>query len=390
MAHFSRRTPRDQHPNRLAAALKRLGVPDYDLTQSNTTRCGLLGPNEILGPLASPVGLRYDPDSRGPLSTRRAIASGYRPWNVTVEPDRVFVTTSTSEAYGFLFKMLADPGDRLLVPRPSYPLFDQLARLDAVKLVPYELVADDDWRIDRSAVDNAPDRCRAVIVVHPNNPTGSFVHPDDASYLAGMCRDRGWALVADEVFLPYPLDPGITAPFSFAGPSPCLTCTLGGLSKSVGLPQIKVAWIVLSGPEDDVAEAAGRLEYIADAYLSVSTPAALAAPKLMAHSVAIREAILARCRANLHTLLSLVSQTPAVTLTAPQGGWSAILRVPTVIGDEDLAIRLLEEHGVAVHPGFLFDLPSDGHLVLSLIPPEEIFAEGVRRVLSLVEDLVDG
>lgn len=365
-----------------------MGTPEYDLTQSNPTRCGLAGPDDLLDPLARPAGLRYDPDPRGPLSTRQAVASGYLQWRVAVTPDRVVLTTSTSEAYGFLFKLLADPGDGILVPRPSYPLFDQLARLDAVELVPYQLVADDDWRIDRSAIDDASGGCRAVIVVHPNNPTGSFVHPDDAAYLTGMCRRRGWAMIADEVFLPYPLDQNTPATTSFAGTSSCLTFTLGGLSKSVGLPQIKLAWIVLSGPEDHVTEAAGRLDYVADAYLSVSEPSALAAPELMARGGAIREAILARCRANLHTLISLVDRAPAVTMTAPRGGWSAILSVPTVIDEEELAIRLLEAHGVAVHPGFLFDLPSDGRLVLSLIPPEEIFAEGVRRLLSFVSEIV--
>jgi len=388
MAQFSRRTPRDQHPNRLAAARQRLGAPDYDLTESNPTQCGLIGPEDILSPLANPAGLGYDPNPRGPLSTRRAIASSYLRWNVAVEPDRVFLTTSTSEAYGFLFKLLADPGNHVLVPSPSYPLFEQLARLEALELVAYELAADDDWRIDRAAISSAPDGCRVAIVVHPNNPTGSFVHPDDAAYLAGICRDRGWALVADEVFFPYPLDPGNAARRTFAGPSPCLTCTLGGLSKSAGLPQIKLAWIVLSGPDDEVADAAARLDYITDAYLSVSTPSALAAPELMVRGGAIHEAILARCRANLDALLSLVSQTPAVTLTAPQGGWSAILRVPVVIDGEELALRLLEEHGVAVHPGFLFDLPSEGHLVLSLLPREEVFAEGVRRLLSFVSEIV--
>ncbi len=389
MARFSRRTPSNQSPNRLAAVRERISAPVYDLTESNPTKCGLVGPDDLLGVLATQDGLRYDPHPRGPLATRRAVAGEYLRWNVAVDPDHVFLTTSTSEAYGFLFKLLADPGDRVLVPSPSYPLFDQLAQLEAVELVPYQLSAEDDRRIDRSAIDNAPDGCRAVIVVHPNNPTGSFVHPEDAAYLAESCRNRDWALVADEVFLPYPLDPGNTATYSFAGPSPCLTFALGGLSKSVGLPQIKLAWIVLSGPGDEVADAAERLDSITDAYLSVSTPVALAAPGLMARGHTIREAVIARCRANLHTLLALVSQTPAVTMETPQGGWTVILRVPAVVDDEELAIRLLEDHGVAVHPGFLFDLPSDGHLVLSLLPKEEVFAEGVRRLLSVVSGLVE-
>jgi alanine-synthesizing transaminase len=228
------------------------------------------------------------------------------------------------------------------------------------------------------------------VVVHPNNPTGSFVQPDDAGRLAELCRDRGWALIADEVFLPYPLgrDPG--AGLSFAGTGSCLTFALGGLSKSVGLPQLKLGWIAVSGPARDVDEAVERLEYIADAYLSVGAPVALAAAELLERGQVVRHAIGERCRTNLARLAELVTASPAVDLVVPAGGWSAVLRVPSLIADEELALRLLERAGVAVHPGYLFDLPGEGYLVVSLLPRPEVLAEGVQRLLTEVDRLAAG
>jgi aspartate/methionine/tyrosine aminotransferase len=227
---------------------------------------------------------------------------------------------------------------------------------------------------------------RAVIVVHPNNPTGSFVHPEDRARLAALCRDRGWALIADEVFLPYPLDedPGNDA--SFAGIRDCLCFTLGGLSKSVGLPQLKLAWIVASGPDGDVEVALEGLEFIADAYLPVSTPVALAAPRLLSEGAAVCEAIRARCRANLEGLRRLAADHPSVDVLPVGGGWSAVLRVPAVIGEEELCLRLLEDRGVAVHPGLFFGFPSEGWLVISLLPPVQVFADGVRLLFEVLAD----
>ena len=257
--------------------------------------------------------------------------------------------------------------------------------------MPYRLDADDGWRPDLDRLAAAPDDCRALVVVHPNNPTGSFVQPDDAGRLAELCRHRGWALIADEVFLPYPLGrrPG-SRPARSRAPPPALTFTLGGLSKSIGLPQLKLGWIAVSGPADDVGEAVERLEYIADAYLSVGAPVALAAAELLERGRSIQHAIAERCRTNLVQLVELVTATPAVTVLPPAGGWSAVLRVPSLIADEDLALRLLERAGVAVHPGYLFDLPGEGYLVVSLLPPPKVFVEGVRRLLAEVDRVVAG
>jgi aspartate/methionine/tyrosine aminotransferase len=390
MASFSRRTPDDQRPNRLAAARARLGEPAFDLTESNPTRCSLPYPEDLLEALADPRGLAYRPEPKGPLAARAAVARQYLGWGVELDPERVVLTASTSEAYGFLMRLLADPGDRLLVPSPSYPLFDQLARLDAVSLVPYVLDVDDGWRPDLDALAAAPEGCRALVVVHPNNPTGSFIQPEDAERLGKLCRARGWALIADEVFLPYPLDGGPGSDHSFAATSSCLSFSLGGLSKSVGLPQLKLGWIAVSGPAGELPAALARLEYVADAYLSVSTPVALAAPRLLERGLLVQRAIADRCRANLDQLRELAGTTPAVTVLPAGGGWSAVLRVPALLDDEGLAVHLLETASVAVHPGYLFDLPGEGYLVVSLLPPEELFGEGVRRVLAAVDRLVAG
>jgi hypothetical protein len=390
MAAFSRRTPDDQRPNRLAAVRARLGEPAFDLTESNPTRCRLPYPEDLLEALANPRGLAYRPEPKGPFEARAAVAGQYRGWGVEVPPERVVLTASTSEAYGFLMRLLADPGDRLLVPTPSYPLFDQLARLEAVSLVPYTLSADDGWRPDLDAISAAPEDCRALVVVHPNNPTGSFIPPDDAARLAELCRARGWALIADEVFLPYPLDGGAGSDRSFAASSTCLTFSLGGLSKSLGLPQLKLGWIAVSGPTGELPAALARLEYVADAYLSVGTPVALAAPQLLERGLPVQRAIADRCRANLARLRELVGTAAAVTVLPAGGGWSAVLRVPSLVDDEGLAIHLLESASVAVHPGYLFDLPGEGYLVVSLLPPEGVFGEGVRRLLAAVDALVAG
>jgi alanine-synthesizing transaminase len=386
MAFRSRRIPRDLSLNRLAAARARMGEIPFDLTLGNPTACGIPYPPDLLQGLADPRGLRYAPDPRGPLPARMAIAVGYRQWGVEVDPNRMILTASTSEAYSFLFRLLADPGDSILVPAPSYPLFDHLARIDGVETRSFDLNLDEGWRIDFSTLDRQEEGVRAVIVVHPNNPTGSFVHPEDRDRLVALCRDRGWALIADEVFLPYRLEGGPGNGASFADIRDCLCFTLGGLSKSVGLPQLKLAWIVASGPDGDVEAALEGLEFIADAYLPVSTPVALAAPQLLTEGEASREAILARCRVNLGTLHQLAADHPSVDVLPVGGGWSAVLRVPAVIGEEELCLRLLEDCGVAVHPGSLFAFRSAGWLVTSLLPPVRPFAEGARLMFDLVTE----
>ena len=389
MMFRSRRIPADLSLNLLAEARARLSEIPFDLTESNPTACGIPYPPELLQGLGDPRGLRYEPDPRGLRPARTAVAAACRRWGVEVDPDRVILTASTSEAYSFLFRLLADPGDAILVPAPSYPLFGHLLRLDGIEARTYALDPDDGWRIDFSILERQGEGVRAVIVVHPNNPTGSFVHPEDRDRLAALCRDRCWALIADEVFLPYTLDGGLGADDSFATVDRCLCFTLGGLSKSIGLPQLKLAWIVASGPDGDVEAALEGLEFIADTYLPASTPIALAAPQLLTEGAAIREAILARCRVNLETLHRLTADHPAIDVLPVGGGWSAVLRVPAVISEEELCLRLLEDRGVAVHPGLFFGFPSEGYLVISLLPPETVFNKGASSCLDGITSSAD-
>jgi alanine-synthesizing transaminase len=377
---FSSRVPGELLLNRIAAA-RAASPPRFDLTVSNPTGCGIAYPPDLLAPLADPAGLAYRPHPRGLGVALTAVAQEYRRHGITVDPERVLLTASTSEAYAFLFKLVADPGEAVLVPTPSYPLFEHLASVEGVVAVPYRLDPEAAWRLDLPALEHAPEKVRAVVMVHPNNPTGSFVHPADAATVAALAAERGWALIADEVFLDYPLSGGAGASMSFAARSDVLTFTLGGLSKSVGLPQLKLAWIVTGGPEPAVTAALDRLEFIADTFLSVATPVQLALPDLLHRGSAVRDAILARCRGNLAALQGALAGLPAVSATPPGGGWSAVLRFPAVVGEEDLALELLGEDGVAVHPGYFFEFPGEGTLVLSLLPEPGIFAEGVRRLL---------
>jgi alanine-synthesizing transaminase len=388
MSHRSRRIPTDLSLNRLAEARARLGEIPYDLTVSNPTACELPYPPDLLSDLAQPRSLVYAPDPRGPLPARLAVAAQYRRWNAAPDPDRIMLTASTSEAYSFLFRLLCNPGDAVLVPSPSYPLLEHLARLDAIDAPTYDLEIESGWRIDFSSLERDNPHVRAVVVVHPNNPTGSFVHPDDQERLVGVCREHNWALIADEVFLPYPLNGGPGQERSFAAVDECLCCALGGLSKSLGLPQLKLAWIVVTGPNELIAGAVDGLDYVADAYLSVSTPVALALPSLLTDGLAIQAAISDRCRSNLATLRGLVAEHETVTVASVGGGWSAVIRVPSVLGDEDLCLELLVERGVAVHPGSLFGFPGQGWLTISLLPPAEVFADGVRLLLDTIANTV--
>jgi alanine-synthesizing transaminase len=379
---FSHRVPDELAPNRIAAARAK-APPQFDLTVSNPTACGLAYPGELLTALGAAEGLAYRPEPRGQVAARRAVAHQYERYGLLVDPARIVLTASTSEAYAFLFKLLADPGDRVLVPTPSYPLFEHLARVEGVRALPYALDPEAGWRLDLPALADV-EGARAVVVVHPNNPTGTYVHPDDAGALAELAARKRWAIIADEVFLDYPLDGGPGAGRSFAAAPAALTFALGGLSKSAGLPQLKLAWIVVSGPDDEATAALERLDVIADTFLSVATPVQNALPALLREGAAVGEAILGRCRGNLDALRRAASTLPSVDVAPSGGGWSAVLRVPAVVDEEDLVVELLREDSVGVHPGYFFDFPAPGYLVLSLLLQPERFEEGVARLLRRV------
>jgi aspartate/methionine/tyrosine aminotransferase len=381
---FARRTGWQSAPNRFTAALearRRAGGELFDLSESNPTRVGLTHPPELLDALCSPSALEYSPDPLGLRSAREAVSAYYRERGVEVSPDRLLLATSTSEAYSWVFRLLCDPGDEVLVPAPSYPLFEYLASIQDVTPVRYPLFYDHGWHVDTHALEHrlAP-RSRAVMVVHPNNPTGSYVAASEVAALNRLCVARGMALVADEVFLDFALD-GRAQP-SLAGNREALTFVLSGLSKIAGLPQMKVAWLVVNGPAELVAGAMSRLEIIADTYLSPNVPVQLATPAFLQAGGSLARRLGERIRANLKTLDDALAQVPAVARLGVEGGWYAVLRVPQTGSDEELAIALLREAGVVVHPGHFYDFGTEGYLVVSLIPVPEVFAAGATRLAA--------
>jgi len=384
---FSDRTHWHLAPNDLTRVLKEVrasGQEILDLTVSNPTEAGVrLDPEVVLGALVNPDAIRYDPQPRGLLEARNAVCHYYREAHrvFDLDPERLVLTTSTSEAYSYVFRLLCNPGDEILVPKPSYPLFEFLADLSDVKLVPYPLIYDHGWQIDFDSLYKAATaQSRAIILVHPNNPTGSYVSALESAALNDFCRDYNAALIVDEVFLDYAHDG--EARSSFAGNADALTFTLSGISKISALPQMKLAWVATSGPEQVVAEAGARLEVIADTYLSMNAPVQLAAAAFLELRKQIQPILLDRLRANLAELDRQLARHPACTRLLVEGGWYAVLRVPVVGSDEDLAIRLLRHAQVSVHPGHFYDFPGEGHLVLSLITEPQVFRLGIARVLD--------
>jgi hypothetical protein len=384
---FSSRLPPVLAENALSqavAAAELRGTRLLDLTETNPTAVGLSYPADLGARLAVPGVECYTPTAVGLRSAREAVAAGYAARHGRADPDRIVLTASTSEAYALLFKLLADAGDDVLVPQPSYPLFDLLTRLEGVRAVPYQLDPDGAWSINRASLAAAlTPRTRAILVVSPNNPTGSMLNAADREWLIEVAAAHGTSLIADEVFADYPLRPRHDATSLF-GTDRVLTFVLGGLSKSAGLPQMKLAWVVTDGPLAVVGEALARLALIADTYLSASTPVQLAAPGLFEAGRLIREAIHARLRQNLDTLDHALEPHPSIRLLPPEGGWSAVIQVPAIAPDEALAIRLVEEAAVRVHPGYFFDFPREAFLVMSLLPAPDVFAEALSRALPLL------
>lgn len=381
---FSCRLPPQTDTNELTRALAGLratGAAIADLTESNPTRAGIPYPEGLLAPLAQARALEYEPHPLGLPSARAAVAADHLRRGVDLDPAHVVLTASTSEAYSWLFKLLCDPGDCVLVPRPSYPLFEHLTRLEGVRAEPYDLEYHGRWDIDTDQLRTAPGDVKAILVVSPNNPTGSYISPIELERLSAVCRDRRWALVADEVFADYPLD--ASSPLTdLATKADVLSFTLAGLSKSAGLPQVKLGWIVAGGPPTQRDAALSALELIADSFLSVSTPVQLAAPDLLRGGVDIRTAIQRRTRGNLEALRETAGQFPACDVLRVEGGWSAVIRVPATRGEERLVLDLLERERVLVHPGYFFDFRSEAFIVVSLLPDAAIFRDAIARVLG--------
>jgi alanine-synthesizing transaminase len=389
---FSSRVPGGLEPNRLTQALGRArgaGRRLIDLTVSNPTRVGLHYPPDGLEALARPAAHLYEPDPRGLEPARAAVSDEYARRGISVAKDRIVLTASTSEAYSVLFKLLCAPdGDAVLVPAPSYPLFDHLTRLDGVDPRAYRLEYHGRWTLDESSVDDAwTEEVRALLAVSPNNPTGSVLSDAELEWLSARCADRDAALIVDEVFADYALLPPEVLPpeggsHEDPGERPSLAFRLGGLSKSAGLPQVKLGWIAVDGPAPLVDAALDRLELICDTYLSVSTPVQVAAPELISRGAGVRAQILERVRGNYDRLRATAAAVPSIEVLRADAGWSAVIRVPSTRSEEDVALDLLEHSGVIVHPGFFFDFPHEAFLVVSLLPEPESFVEGLRRVVE--------
>ena len=382
---FSSRLAWDLAPNRLSRLLEEkrsAGAALLDLTESNPTAAGFVYPAErILSSLTDPRSLRYEPAAAGLAGARAAVADYY---SGRIDADRILLTASTSEAYAFVFKLLADPGDEVLVPAPSYPLFDYLAALDSVRIVQYPLVYDSSWRIDFESLSRSvTPRSRAIVLVNPNNPTGSFLKQSELAPLITLAREHNLALLSDEVFADYLFNADVPVVPTLTGVEDVLTFCLSGLSKVAALPQLKLGWIVAGGPARHRRPAFERLELIADTYLSVSAPVQWAAPELLGLRGEMQRQIMARVRANRQFLASRIGPASPWRLLSAEGGWYAILEAPRLYGEEEWVLRLLAEHNVLLQPGFFFDFEREAFLVISLLTREDIFRAGVLRILSL-------
>lgn len=386
---FARRTGWDRTPSRFAeiVATARARRGDLvDLTESNPTRVGLASRTDLVRLLGDPRGAIYDPDPRGLSSARRAVASYYAERGMPVAPDRVLLSASTSESYSWIFRLLCDPGDEVLVPAPSYPLFGFLADLSDVVLRPYPLVAEEGFRADFDVIRaSLSDRTRAVVAVHPNNPTGTMLGVRDAEELDEILAPRGCALVVDEVFADY-VDEGVRGgrQGSFVGARRGLTFVLSGLSKVLLSPELKLGWAVVGGEDSVVGEALDRLEIIADTFLSVSTPVQVALPALLASRGAVQRELRQRLAANLTALdghLSSFGERRIVRRYARDGGWYAVLEVPRTRTEDEWVERLAVGEGLVVHPGHFYEMPREGALVLGLLQPPDVFDPVARRLV---------
>jgi len=374
--------------NRLSLLLedkRRAGDKILDLTQSNPTRARLnYSADAILAALANPSAMRYEPTAQGLLIAREAVSVYYSERGCTVEPERIYLTASTSEAYSYLFKLLTDPGQNVLVPQPSYPLFEFLAALEGALLRAYRLVYSQTsgWQIDFESLQEAiTSDTRAIIIVNPNNPTGSFIKRGEMERLLELCARHNLALIVDEVFSDYAFADDPSRARLPATDAEILTFVLSGLSKVLALPQMKLGWIVVSGPEPLRNRAQQLLELIADTFLSVNTPTQHAAPAWLRRRTEIQQQILDRVLSN-YALLDRLTSGTACRLLKTEGGWYAIIEAPRLSSEEELILTLLDRDNVLVHPGYFFDFPREAFLVISLLPPSDIFSEGVSRMLA--------
>jgi alanine-synthesizing transaminase len=387
---FSSRTRWNTALNRLAQLLRAKqmqGETIIDLTESNPTRCEFSYPaDDILAAFADPSIVSYHPEPFGLVSARRAVAAYYSARGILVDPERIVLTASTSEAYTFLLKLLCNPGDNIIVPSPSYPLFEYICRLNDVELRHYRLTYDGEWRIDFESLENVLTYgTRAIVVVHPNNPTGSYVKHDELEKLGRYAVKRDCAIIADEVFEPYSLAPDGRRAKIMSCEKKALLFSLNGISKLLALPQLKISWIAVGGGSRGVGEALDRLEVIADTYLSVNTPAQVALPRLFQHLSLMGEQVCARLRSNYEALLRILEGSN-ISVYHLEGGWYAILRFPGAKTDDEWATGLLEREGVMLYPGHFFSFEQESTLVLSMILTPDVIQDGVERIRRFAEE----
>jgi len=391
---FSQRTNWSFDTNPLMARLKAIrdqGEKILDLTESNPTACGFKYPTEkILTALANPKNMSYEPCPRGSLASREAIVSYYQKKGFLVNPEKVFFTASTSEAYAFLFRLLLNPGEKILVPRPSYPLFEFLAQLNDVEMDFYSLVYDGKWSIDLKALSQAvTSQHKAVLLVNPNNPTGSYIKEKELKELNAICQRHSLAIISDEVFSDYRFGQDKKIVLSLAGNAPVLTFSLSGASKSLGLPQMKIGWVIASGPEELVKPALERMEIILDTYLSVNTPVLNSLPAWLKLQPSIQQEISGHLLENRDYLREKSSSIPSCQCLHVEGGWYVILRLPALKNEEAWTFEFLEKDRVFVHPGYFFDFEEEPFIVLSLLVSPKVFQEGVVRILSRLEETAE-
>ncbi len=386
---FSSRTNWDSVSAPLYAVVEEMraaGREIIDLTESNPTKCGFLSdPDHLLSAAAIQLSSSYDPDPKGLLKARRDIARWYDRQGLLVDPSHIVLASSTSEAYSYLLKLLCNSGESIAVPRPSYPLFEYLATLNDVECRPYRLAYDGEWHVDWSSLETVlATGTRALILVHPNNPTGSYIKADEGERIVGESRKRGIPLIVDEVFGAFFFREDTLRYGSFAGTHDTLTFTLNGISKLAGLPQLKLAWIVVSGPEAHCSEALRRLEIIADTFLSVGTPVQHSLGSILDNGSIMTNRISERVVHNFNELKRIFSASLPASLFACEGGWSAVLRLPATRTDEEWALEILREQGVLVYPGRLFDCDIPSCIVVSLLPKTQVVVEGIRKILATI------
>ena len=385
--YFASRTDWNLTSNPLTQFLKErqaTGIPILDLTASNPTRCSFNYPiQEISKALTQSQSFIYEPHPKGHVEARNAIAAYYEEMGIQLNPEHIFLTASTSEAYSFIFRLITNPGDSILVPQPGYPLFDFLCTLNDIELTPYPLIYEKNWHIDFETLSKSiQPRTKAILLVHPNNPTGSYIRTAEKHAFVSLAKENKLSLISDEVFFDYPLKHESKKFHSFAGSSEVMTFTLNGLSKMAALPQMKLAWIVVTGPKEISQKAVSRLEIITDTFLSVNTPTQVALSEILKNRKFIQNQILKRLHENEKFLRNLIKNFPACEYLESEGGWYVILKMPKTKTDEEWALELLKKQGVLVHPGHFYNFDDEGHLVISLLPSPEIFVEGMNKILA--------